>query len=324
VNDARPLSLSLSNMRYDVTLPLVDGRITADGVQFNSVKTSSMVTRDMPQLREGDFGLWDLNVGFWLPAIEAGWDLVALPVFPKRKSALQFIFCRVDANIHSPRHLEGKRIGTRQYRTAVTLWVRGLLRDHYHVDLADLRWFVQVKDVFPHHDPKAHITYVDEKRTMVEALLAGDVDAIVTDISDAALFDRLESDPAITRLFPEYPTTDLALFRETGIYPPMHVMVMSGKLDRENPGLAARLYDAFEKSKAMAYDEIAGDRAGFSVVYLRERFREQQDLWGDPYAYGIKANRPTIDAFLRYNHEQGATQTLLPYERIFAAGTLES
>jgi 4,5-dihydroxyphthalate decarboxylase len=324
VNDARPLTLPLANMRYDVTLPLVDGRITADGVQFQSVKTSSMVARDMPQLREGDFGLWDLNVGFWLPAIEAGWDLVALPVFPKRKSALQFIFCRVDANIHTPRDLEGKRIGTRQYRTAVTLWARGLLRDHYHVDLGTLRWFVQVRDVFAHHDPKAHITYVDEKRAMAEALLAGDVDAIVTDISDAALFNRLESDPAIVRLFPEYPTTDLALYRETGIYPPMHVMVMSGKLDRENPGLAKRVYEAFERSKAMAYDEIAGDRAGFSVVYLRERFKEQQDLWGDPYAYGIQANRPTIDAFLRYNHEQGATQSLLPYERIFAAGTLES
>lgn len=324
MNDARPLTLSLSNMRYDVTLPLVDGRITAEGVQLRSVKTSSMVTGDMPQLRQGDFGLWDLNVGFWLPAIEAGWDLVALPVFPKRKSALQFIFCRADAHIHTPRDLEGKRIGTRQYRTAVTLWVRGLLQDHYGVDLRALRWFVQVKDVFAHHDTNAHITHVDDKRSMVDVLFAGDVDAIVTDISDAALFARLESDPAIVRLFPEYPTTDLALFRETGIYPPMHVMVMSGKLDRENPGLAVRLCDAFERSKAMAYDEIAGDRGGFSVVYLRERFKEQQDLWGDPFAYGIKANRATIDAFLRYSHEQGATQSLLPYERIFATGTLES
>jgi 4,5-dihydroxyphthalate decarboxylase len=200
-------------------------------------------------LRDGDFGLWDLNVGFWLPAIEAGWDLVALPVFPKRKSALQFIFCRTDAGIHSPRDLAGKRVGTRQYRTAVTLWVRGLLRDHYDVDVAAIRWFVQVRDVFPHHNPNAHITYVDEKRSMVDALLSGDVDAIITDISDTALFERLETDPAVVRLFPEYPTTDLALYRETGIYPPMHVMVMSGRLDREHPELAARLYDALSGRK---------------------------------------------------------------------------
>ena len=311
-------------MRYDVTLPLLDGRVTVDGVRLAPAKTSSMVLRDMPELHSGNFGLWDLNVGFWLPAIEAGWDLVALPVFPKRKSALQFIFCRTDANIHSPRDLAGKRVGTRQYRTAVTLWAKGLLRDHYNVDIAAIRWFVQVRDVFAHYDEGAHITYVGEKPSMVDALLLGEVDAIVTDISDAALFQRLETDPAVARLFPEYPTTDLALYRETAIYPPMHVMVMSGKLDRSNPGLAAKLYDAFQRAKAMAYDEIAGDRAGFSVVYLRERFKEQQALWGDPCAYGIAANRGMIDTFLRYNHEQGAIQSLLPYERIFAQGTLDS
>lgn len=324
MSDASPLAIPISTMRYDVTLPLMDGRVTAEGVRLTPTKTSSMVIREVPELRSGDFGLWDLNVGFWLPAIEAGWDLVALPVFPKRKSALQFIFCRADAGIRTPGDLAGKRVGTRQFRTAVTLWVRGLLKDHYDVDIGAIRWFVQVKDTFPHHDPKTHITYVDDKRSMVEALLAGDVDAIVTDISDAALFDRLETDPAVVRLFPEYPTTDLALYRETGIYPPMHLMVMSGKLDRDNPGLARRLYDAFVKAKTVAYDEIAGDRAGFSVVYLRERFKEQQALWGDPCAYGIQANRAMIDAFLRYNHEQGVTQSLLTDERIFAAGTLDT
>lgn len=324
VNDSSLLTLSVSAMRYDVTLPLMDGRAAPEGLRLNPVKTSSMVTKDMPQLRQGDFGLWDLNVGFWLPAIEAGWDLVALPVFPKRKSALQFIFCRADANIRSPRDLAGKRVGTRQYRTAVTLWVRGLLGEHYNVDIGAIRWFVQVPDVFPNHDRSAQITYVDDKRAMVDALLAGEVDAIITDISDADMFERLETDPSIVRLFPEYPTTDLALFRETAVYPPMHVMVMSGKLDREHPGLAVKLYDAFQRSKAMAYDEIAGDRAGFSVVYLRERFKEQRALWGDPCAYGIGANRGMIDAFLRYNREQGAIQSALPYERIFATGTLAS
>ncbi len=324
MSDASPLAIPVSAMRYDVTLPLMDGCVTAEGVRLTPVKTSSMVIREIPELRSGDFGLWDLNVGFWLPAIEAGWDLVGLPVFPKRKSALQFIFCRADAGIHTPRDLAGKRVGTRQYRTAVTLWVRGLLKDHYDVDVGAIRWFVQVKDSFPHHDPKAHITYVDDKRSMVEALLAGDVDAIVTDISDTALFERLETDPTVVRLFPEYPTTDLALYRETGIYPPMHLMVMSGKLDRDNPGLARRLYDAFVTAKTLAYDEIASDRAGFSVVYLRERFKEQQALWGDPCAYGIQANRAMIDAFLRYNHEQGSTQSLLTDEQIFATGVLDT
>lgn len=318
------LTVPLSMMRYDIMIPLLDGRVPVEDVRFNPVKTSSMVNRDMPELREGNFGLWDLNVGYWLSAIDAGWELTALPVFSKRKPVLQLIFCRKEAGISSPRDLAGKRVGTRQYRTAVTLWVNGLLQDHYGVNLAKVHWVTQIKHVFPPSRPEADVDCIGEKGSIVDLLLTGEVDAIVTDISDVALFERLENAPNIVRLFPEYETEDLALYRKTGIYTPMHVMVMSRKLDRDRPNLALKLYKAFEKAKDISYQDIASDRAGFSVVYLRERFKEQQATWGDPNVYGFRANRATVDAFLRYNHEQGATRSLLPYERIFAQGTLNT
>ena len=55
----------------------------------------------------------------------------------------------------------------------------------------------------------------------------------------------------------------------------------------------------------MAYDDTLSDRGGFSVVYLREQLKEQMAKWGDPWKYGIKANQTTIDAFIKYNVEQG-------------------
>jgi len=33
-----------------------------------------MVFADVPDLREGKFGLWDLNIGYLLTGIEAGQD----------------------------------------------------------------------------------------------------------------------------------------------------------------------------------------------------------------------------------------------------------
>jgi hypothetical protein len=62
-----------------------------------------MIFADNPQLREGDFGLCDLNLGYLLPAIDAGWQLIGLPFFSKRKSVYPFIFCRVDSGIDSPK-----------------------------------------------------------------------------------------------------------------------------------------------------------------------------------------------------------------------------
>src|SRR5713101_8077970 len=139
---AQVLDLPFPIMRYDITMPLLEGRVEIEGFRLQPTRITSMVFKDEPALRTGDFGLCDLNLGYLLPAIEAGWELVALPVVSKRKPAYQFIFCRTDAGIASPKDLEGKRIGSRTYRTALTVWARGLLQHRHGVDLARLHWFI--------------------------------------------------------------------------------------------------------------------------------------------------------------------------------------
>lgn len=311
-------------MRYDITLPLLEGRVPIEGVALKPVKSSSMINKEDPKLKVGDFGLMDLNIGYYLPAIEAGWEIIGLPVFSKRKPAYPLIFCHVDAGIRAPKDLAGKRIGSRTYRTALTVWARGLLRERYGVDFANVTWVLQAKEVFPVHDAKLKIDYVDETRNMAQRLIAGELEAMITDISDTKMFENLEQNPKIKRLFPDYVQEDLDLYNDTGIFTPVHMIVMSRKLDRERPDLAGKFYAAFEKAKALAYDDILSDRGGFSVVYLREQLKEQMAKWGDPSKYGIKANRTTIDAFIKYNVDQGMIRQAPNYAEIFAAGTLNT
>jgi 4,5-dihydroxyphthalate decarboxylase len=318
------LEIEFPLMRYDITMPILEGRVAIEGVQFKPVKSSSMINREDPKMRAGEFGLCDLNIGYWLPAIEAGWEIIGLPVFSKRKPVYQLIFTQVDSGIHSPKDLEGKRVGSRTYRTALTVWARGLLHDRHGVELSSIRWVVQGKEVFPVHDANANIEYVDGQKNMVQRLIAGEMDAIITDISDRALFEALESHPKIRRLLPDYVGEDQKLYHEVGIYTPVHMIVMSRKLDREHPDLAAKLYAAFEQAKQIAYEDILSDRGGFSVIYLRERMKEQIAAWGDPWKYGIKANRSTIDAFIKYNIEQGMVRSQFFYADLFAAGTLDT
>jgi 4,5-dihydroxyphthalate decarboxylase len=311
-------------MRYDITMPLLEGRVPIEGVTLRPVKSSSMINKDDPKLRAGEFGLLDLNIGYLLPAIEAGWEIVALPVFSKRKPVFQLLFCHTEAGIREPKDLAGKRIGSRTYRTALTVWARGLLRERYGVDCSDVRWVLQAREVFPVHDATVRIEYVDESKNMAERLMAGELDALLTDISDAGMFDRLENHPRVKRLFPDYVREDRQLYGETGIFTPVHMIVMSRELDRRRPDLATKLYAAFEKAKQIAYDDILSDRGGFSVVYLRERMKEQIAAWGDPWRYGIDANRTTIDAFIKYNVEQGMIGSAPELGRIFAAGVLDT
>lgn len=321
---AETLEIEFPVMRYDITMPLLEGRVPIDGVTLKPVKSSSMINKEDPKMKAGDFGLCDLNIGYFLPAIEAGWEIIGLPVFSKRKPVYQLIFCHADAGIRSPKDLEGKRVGSRTYRTALTVWARGLLSERYGVDFSTVHWILQAKEVFPVHDQKAKIDYVDESKNMSQRLLAGELDAIITDISDTNMFENLENNPKIKRLFPNYMKEDEQLYRETGIYTPVHMIIMSRKLDRQRPDLAAKFYAAFEKAKQVAYDDTLSDRGGFSVVYLRERMKEQTAAWGDPWQHGIKANKTTIDAFIKYNAAQGMIRSTPSYGHIFASGTLDT
>lgn len=323
---AAMLELEVPVMRYDITLPLLDGRVELPGVKWKPTRRiSSMVTSHESPLRDGSFGLADLNLGYFLPAVEAGWEIVGLPVFSKRKPVYGLIFVRSDRGIRSPKDLEGRRVGSRQYRTAITVWVRGLLEERAGVDTSTFEWVVAVPEVFPVYDVRARVTQASTAgKSAVDLLLDGEVDAIVTDISDAQQFARLEDDPRVERLLPEYQDEDLRLYRETRIFTAMHLIVMSKQLDRAYPELAGEVLGAFERAKRLAYEDILSERAGFSVVYLRERLLEQQGTWGDPWAYGVAANRGMLEAFARYNHAQGMTRSLLGLGDVLAASTMVS
>ena len=321
------MQLPISTMRYDITMPLLDGRVQIPGVELTPTGTGAMVFNEVAALQSGDFGLWDLNLGYVLPAIEAGWEIVGLPLMIKRKPVYTFIFCRADEGIETPKDLEGKRIGSASYPTSITVWTQGLLRHRHGVDTSTLRWVVNnPRRVFPLQVdmPVVEAAEGDPPRPPIDRLMAGEVDAIITDISDGEAFAMLESNPQVKRVFPDYQAEDLALWRETGIHAPMHQMVMSRKLDREDPELARRVFDAFVEAKRLAYVDAVNDRAGFSVMYQRELVVEQQRTWGDPWAYGVQDDVNTIDAFLTYNAEQGLTSQRLSLEDWMAASTLDT
>ena len=119
---AESIELQFPSMTYDIMRPLLENRVPIEGVSGLKIGPAPvMVYKDEPTLREGNFGLADLNLGYWPQAIEAGWELIALPVFSKRKGAYQFIFVRTDRGINSPKDLEGKRVASRSYGTSLKI-----------------------------------------------------------------------------------------------------------------------------------------------------------------------------------------------------------
>lgn len=324
----REIEIELPIVRYDIMLPLLEGRVPIEGVRLRPAEVpSGPRSSGTSKLQTGDFGLSDLNLSFFLPAIEAGWGLIGLPIFPKRKPVYSYAFCRADAGIETPKDLEGRRVGAGgRYSTIIGTWLRGLLKDHHGVDVSKLHWFVWGDDVFPARTPCAAAVEraLDPHKNPVDALLDDEIDALLWDPVDLKLWETLESHPGVKRLFPNYMDEDERLYRDTGIFTPVHIMVMSKKLESMYPDLAARLYAAFDRSKELATEDQLTDLRGLGLVHLRERKKEEIERWGDLWQYGVKANKAAIDTFAEYSYREGMITTKPSYDALFAEGTLDT
>jgi 4,5-dihydroxyphthalate decarboxylase len=315
------------NFRYDIMQPLLQGRVTLDGATLKPSGPNDLAGFfDQPRFKAGAFGLLDINMGDVVPAIDAGWDMSCLPVFIKRKPVYNYLWVRADRGIDTPRDLEGKTVATAGYGSAISVYTRGFLQQFHGVDLSRLRWLVNGPGPFEVHNRSIRIDQAaGPARSAAQRLLDGEVDASTGDIIDLELWKALESSSDVKRLFVDYQAENVKLLREHGIYTPVHIMVIGGQLQREQPDMARQVFDAFERSRQIAYDDSLSDATGYSIkTGMRELIRDEVREFGEIFTHGIAKNRRPIDCFLDYCAEQGVTSRRLPIEQVFAAGTLDT
>jgi 4,5-dihydroxyphthalate decarboxylase len=106
----------------------------------------------------------------------------------------------------------------------------------------------------------------------------------------------------------------------------MHVIAMRKSILEGQPWVARNLYNAFEESKRRSLERILDPAVSrYPVPWLTNYATRMQQLFGaDLFPYGIEANRPTLELFLRYAHEQGIARRPTKPEEIFPAGIMAS
>lgn len=316
---------SKPNFRYDIILPLFAGRVPIDGVSLSFAGGDDTAgIFENSKFKNGEFGLLDTNLGDIIPAIDAGWDFVVLPVIIKRKPVFNYVWVRADRGIDSPKDLEGKTFATSSWGV-VTTYTRGMLQRFHGVDMSNVHWIVNNTGPWKLHKP-VDVEYPEEKIPQWQRLLDGDADACTGDITDPKAWEILESSPdRVKRLFPDYRELHRQLWKDHGVITPSHVIVMGGKIHRDNPGLARKLYDGFERSREIAYADALGDGASYNLIMdARELARDQLKEMGDISKHGIAANRRVIDMTLDFYAELGQTSRRLSIEDVYAEGTLDT
>jgi 4,5-dihydroxyphthalate decarboxylase len=306
----KPLTIALGN--YGLTKPLKDGAVKARApLDYVAVEPITAAMRRM--VRGLDFDICEMAFTTYLCAKALGKPIIAIPVFLTRNFHHWAAFSHVDSGIKSPKDLEGQRVAVnRGYTVTTGLWIRGILQHEYGVDLSGITWLATDEEHVAEYKAPANVDYLRGK-SAAELLLERQCDAAIGDV-------RTDS-PLVTPLIPAAREAGFDYFRKTGVYPINHGVVVKSALLAANPPLASDLVTAFTEAKAIYMKQLRDGTARTPADGQARRLAEV--VGGDPFPFGIKANRKALETIVDFAVEQQVIQRRLGIEELFAPGTLE-
>lgn len=308
---------------YDRMLALYTGDVKAEGIDLEFVRMDS--PREIFDRMAGEkaFDLAEFSCSEFIARRAAGDDsFVAIPVFPSRVFRHGMITVN-RKHIRTPKDFEGKRIGVPLYTMTAAIFIKGHLQHDYGVDLSDITWVQGAINGEGSHGnpvtmPLLKPVKIETKRdgvTLSDMLESGEISGII----GTTLPKAIKTNADVVRLFPDYREVEKKLYREKKIFPVMHLVAIRREIYEKNPFIAESLMLAFEASKRVALEKMYYIGAlRYMLPWLPADLDEIDEIFnGDPWPYGLEANRPTLAAMMRYMRDQHLIADELPLESLF-------
>jgi 4,5-dihydroxyphthalate decarboxylase len=314
------LQLTLACGDYDLLRPLIEGVPLAPGIEFN-VLTMASPERHGRMLRHQEFDVCELSLVAYLVARDNGKAFTAVPVFPHRRFRHGYVVKRAGCGIEKPSDLNGKRIGLDTLQNSAGLWMRGILQDHYGVDLKSIEWWCQEEEDVPFQPASwMKLRRVPAGKDIDRMLLEGELEAA---IYPETLPSIRSGSPKVALLFPDAKKAEIDCFKKSGIFPIMHTVVIRNEILERHPWAAVSVMQGFQKAKELCYRRMQDPRT-FALVWPHDLIQEQRAIFGpDPWPYNLDDNRKALEAVVRYEHEQGMIRKKPAIEELFFPPSLQ-
>ncbi len=316
------IHLTVAISSYDHVRDFVAGDVNAEGIDITPLN----LVHEEIFYRFLKYREWDVSeVSFAkYVALRSQGDesLSAIPVFPSRAFRLSSFYVRRNGPISKPEDLAGKKVGIPEWAQTASVYTRGYLMHQIGIPLQDIAWF-QAGVNGPGRTEKVALKVPQgvnyrqvTDRSLSEMLLASDLDAVLSARPPQAFLD---GNPEIVRLFPDFLTAEEAYWRETRIFPIMHVIVLRTDILKSYPWAAMNLLKAFEEAKRRSLERALDFSASrFPIPWGSEYANRAVKIFGaDYWPYGIEPNRVTLESFLQYAYEQGVCHRHLKPEELF-------
>ena len=324
----KKLHLSIATEDYDHFRDFRTGAVQAEGIEHTWL---------MPELHEifARFTFnreWDVSelsfAKFSAQVTRKNADIIALPVVCSRHFRFSAFYVNKKSKIKTAKDLKGKKVGSPEWAHTAAVYMRGWLDDEHGVGLKDVHWYQAGTNEAGRTEkvelslPKGvKLTRVDDK-SLSDMLAKGEI--------DCALVAR-PPDCFMRRAIPTWCGCS-RLSRDGGEVLRAHQSVADHACDRDQEGDPRRAslgrrqplqrLPGIQEPQHRAPDR-AGRVALSAAVADDLCARRMRDLFdGDPFPFGIEENRPTLEQFLRYTHEQGIAHRHAKVEEIFPKGMM--
>jgi 4,5-dihydroxyphthalate decarboxylase len=226
------------------------------------------------------------------------------------------------------------------------LWFRITLKDLYGIEAKDNIWYNGRTKELSHGGALGldragpvgvthHWLTVDQ--TLDVMLDRGDIDACTairqgsrTTAGDPTVIDRyggtpVAGNPRLRKLLEDHGRGVVyEYYRKTGFFHCNHNVIVQNRILREHPWVALELYNAFQRSKEVAYERARRSQSAY-LYFAGKDFQEQATVLGDdPYPIGLRAMGKNIERAIQGSLEHGLITKPLRLEDIYYRTTLKT
>lgn len=286
---AHPLVLKTALGKHDHVKPLKDGRVRSNRVElvFEDFEPLPKAFRTM--VRGGDLDVSEMAIVTHLLAHHYGKPITGLAIPLWSRLPHTNLVCPAASSIAGPRDLAGTRVGVRAYAQTSGVWVRGFLQHEYGVDLDGITWVTMEDAHLGEYQDPANTERNRSEMALRPLMLSGAL---------AAIMGERDVDPAgIRTVIPDAEATAEAWIARTGIVPINHTVTVKTALIEEHPWLPGELTEMFEEARRLAVADGAAP----------------------PPAYGLEANRDSLQLAFAYSAEQGITPRTYDARELYPA-----
>jgi 4,5-dihydroxyphthalate decarboxylase len=264
-------------------------------------------------VRTLEFDVSEMALTTYLVAREHGVRFTALPAFLVRGFHHGAIHVRPGGPIRTPKDLEGRRVGVnRGYTVTTGVWARAILREQYGVDLDAVTWVLSGDEHVEQYRPPRNVVPVGQGRTLIDALAEDDLAAVIGVDATAAAAAGLEP------LIPNPEQAGYDALRADGLYPINHLVVVRDELLEQHPGLAADLFDAFDRARLQYVDRLRAGAVEAPDANDLMLSRVMELTGADPLPYGLEPNRAVLERLVQAAVDQHILSRPRPIEELFA------